>query len=61
MPAPSAADITTDPKPLNAFRAFPFRIDPFPARILFAVDGANLAAGQQPAKDQPANPLRKEP
>lgn len=60
MPAPSEVFISKNPAPLNAFRGFPYRIDPFPARVLFNKQNANLAAGQSPAKLIAPNPLRKE-
>lgn len=61
MPAPTAADIVTDPRPLNALFVFPYRIDAFPAQRLFGTQFANLARGQKAPKDAPPNPLRREP
>lgn len=61
MSAPSAEFIATNPAPLNPFTVFPYRIDPFPARVLFNRDNANLAAGQSAPGDAQPNQNRKEP
>lgn len=61
MPAPSEKDIVENPRPLNALVAFPYRIDAFPAQVLFGAQFANLAAGQSQPKYAPPNPLRREP
>lgn len=61
MPAPSESAIVKDPRPLNAFVTFPYRIDAFPAQVLFGLQFANLGSGRPAPKDAPANPLRREP
>ena len=61
MPAPSEAAIVKDPRPLNAFVAFPYRINAFPAQQFFGAQFANLASGQSRPKDAPPNSLRREP
>ena len=59
MPAPSEAAIVKEPRALNAFADFPFRLDEFPAEVLLGSQFANLAAREE-HRDAAANPNRKE-
>jgi hypothetical protein len=61
MPAPSENAIIENPRPLNPHVLFPYRIDAFPAQVLFGSQFANAASGQSRPKDAPPNPLRREP
>ncbi len=60
MPAAPSPDlIVTDPPPLSPYTAWPFRVDPFPANVLFA-GGTGLLPKDDPTLALPENPTRRE-